>query len=77
MPAQPKKYTFENGVMKLNPEYSAWRAAQSGETAPSKVPANATPLAIVSSLEDVADATAQQKKWWSRYANSCNYCYST
>jgi len=61
MPAQPKKYTFENGVMKLNPEYSAWRAAQSGETAPSKVPANATPLAIVSSLEDVADATAQQK----------------
>jgi len=62
MSAQPKKYTFENGVMKLNPEYTAWKTAQSGQVAQPALPDSQRPLAIVSSMEDVADATIQQQE---------------
>jgi hypothetical protein len=63
--AKPKKYTFENGVMKLNPEYKIWADAQNG-LAPPPAPPTSTgppvdqPLAIVSSMGDVAEATEQQ-----------------
>ena len=60
--AKPKKYTFENGVMKLNPEYKLWSDAQNG-TPPSTdtKPAGDQPLAIVSSMGDVSEATEQQQ----------------
>jgi len=62
MSAKPKKYTFINGVMKLNPEYTAWKANQSNEPAEAPVPSSQRPLAIVSSMEDVADAIEQQQE---------------
>jgi len=60
MPNKPKKYTFDNGVMKINPDYTAWKAAQSGGSVPPPKPAGQEPLAIVSSMGDVADASEQQ-----------------
>jgi len=60
MPNKPKKYVFDNGVMKLNPDYTAWKAAQSGGSVPPPKPAGQEPLAIVSSMGDVADASEQQ-----------------
>jgi hypothetical protein len=63
--AKPKKYTFDNGVMKLNPEYTAWVQAQQNGTTPSTEPPKPTgdqPLAIVSSMGDVAEATQQQQE---------------
>mmetsp|Transcript_6290 Transcript_6290/g.6575 ORF Transcript_6290/g.6575 Transcript_6290/m.6575 type:complete len:470 (-) Transcript_6290:98-1507(-) len=49
-----KKYIFENGVMKLNPEYSK-------ETGGAPVlPTQNQPLAIVSSMDDVGAATDAQ-----------------
>ena len=59
MSGKPKKYVFDNGVMKINPKYNKWKAAQSGVANP-KVKAGKEPLAIVSSMEDVADASNQQ-----------------
>ena len=57
--SKPKKYTFENGVMKINPEYAVWKAAQTGSKAPTPIQGDA-PLAIVSSMGDVADASTEQ-----------------
>ena len=58
--SNPKKYVFDNGVMKLNPEYMAWKAAQNGSQ-PVKQTGD-QPLAIVSSMSDVAEATSQQQQ---------------
>jgi len=58
--AKPKKYLFDNGVMKLNPEYAAWKAAQDDSPAPPAQPADQVPLAVVSSMDDVAVASEQQ-----------------
>jgi len=58
--AKPKKYVFENGVMKINPEYTSWKAAQDGVSAGPPPPSNELPLAVVTSMEDVADAGAEQ-----------------
>ena len=58
--AQPKKYIFINGVMQLNPEYAAWKASNSGMPAPKSKENGKAPLAIVSSMRDVADASLEQ-----------------
>lgn len=47
----PKKYVKINGVMKLNPEYKRWKAAQGGAPA-TTVQSSAHALPIVSSMED-------------------------
>ena len=52
--AKPKKYTFENGVMKLNPEYATWQAAQDGNP-PAPPPVGDQPLAVISSMGDVSE----------------------
>lgn len=51
--AKAKKYIFENGVMKLNPEYQK-------ETGAAPAPAGDKPLAIVSSMGDVGEASTAQ-----------------
>eukprot|EP00339_Tiarina_fusa_P025096 CAMPEP_0117018776 /NCGR_PEP_ID=MMETSP0472-20121206/14478_1 /TAXON_ID=693140 ORGANISM="Tiarina fusus, Strain LIS" /NCGR_SAMPLE_ID=MMETSP0472 /ASSEMBLY_ACC=CAM_ASM_000603 /LENGTH=165 /DNA_ID=CAMNT_0004723527 /DNA_START=170 /DNA_END=664 /DNA_ORIENTATION=- len=49
--AAPKKYVKINGVMKLNPEYKKWKAAQGGP--PATTVANSDQaLPIISSMED-------------------------
>jgi hypothetical protein len=56
----PKKYVKINGIMKLNPEYKAWKNAQNAEASGSSVPAqpattvlnSSQALPIVSSMED-------------------------
>jgi hypothetical protein len=53
----PKKYIFENGVMKLNPEYSKQNP---GTSQSPPVPTQDQPLAIVSSMNDVGAATTAQ-----------------
>lgn len=58
--ANPKKYLFDNGVMKLNPEYKKWKEAQSGEKPQPVKSASKLPLAVVSSMDDVADASEEQ-----------------
>ena len=61
MGASPKKYCKINGIMKLNPEYKAWKDAQATAQGPTAtavaVPAttvlnSAEALPIVSSIED-------------------------
>lgn len=56
----PKKYIFANGVMQLNPEYTSWKASNSGLPQPKRQESGKRPLAIVSSMEDVADASEEQ-----------------
>jgi hypothetical protein len=61
--AKPKKYTFDNGVMKLNPEYTLWVQSQTDSgPPPTPPPAGDQPLAIVSSMSDVSEATTQQQE---------------
>lgn len=59
MSTKPKKYMFVNGVMKIDPKYLKWKAAQTG-VATEKVKSGYEPLAIVSSMEDVTDASNRQ-----------------
>jgi hypothetical protein len=61
--SKPKKYVFDNGVMKLNPEYTAYMSAQSGTPPqpPDKYSSGDQPLAIVSSMDDIATASQQQQ----------------
>lgn len=54
-----KKYIFENGVMKLNPEYAKEQAKQDN---PTTVAQPTQALAIVSSMDDVQAATQLQLK---------------
>jgi hypothetical protein len=54
-----KKYIFENGVMKLNPEYVNENNASTGSVT-QPTPTHDQPLAIVSSMNDVGDATTAQ-----------------
>ena len=52
MASPPKKYVKINGVMKLNPEYKKWKAAQDPSTPATTVPNSSQALPIVSSMED-------------------------
>lgn len=58
----PKKYTFKNSIMQLNPNYKRWEASRSGTNTPLTKPYNNRPLAIVSSMDDVVKATEEQYK---------------
>lgn len=49
-----KKYVFENGVMKLNPDYVKENGGSQA------TPTSDQPLAIISSMNDVGDATQAQ-----------------
>ena len=59
MPA--KKYIFEGGVMKINPEYTK-ETTSSTSTPPPYVPPSDQPLAIISSMEDISSATIAQQE---------------
>jgi hypothetical protein len=48
--AAPKKYIKINGVMKKNPEFVKWQAAQNG--GPPPPPTNNVALPVVSSMDD-------------------------
>lgn len=52
-----KKYIFENGVMKINPDYER----ENGASSASITPTYDQPLAIVSSMDDVGAATVAQQ----------------
>jgi hypothetical protein len=52
--APPKKYIKINGVMKMNPEYKQWQAAQGGGGAPTAKPLNPQALPVVSNMDDHA-----------------------
>mmetsp|Transcript_14328 Transcript_14328/g.21458 ORF Transcript_14328/g.21458 Transcript_14328/m.21458 type:complete len:474 (+) Transcript_14328:123-1544(+) len=58
--SKPKKYIFVNGVMKLNPEYSAPSSAPASTPGKKKTDDSGT-LAVVSSMADVAEATEAQE----------------
>jgi hypothetical protein len=64
MSSKPKKYIFENGIMKSNPEYVAYMASVSGApAAPSPTRQDSViPLTIVSSMADIAEATCIQQE---------------
>jgi hypothetical protein len=53
MPA-PKKYIKINGVMKMNPEYKQWQAAQSAASGGPPPPMNPQALPVVSNMDDHA-----------------------
>lgn len=57
---KPKKYLFDNGVMKINPEYTAWKADQDGVNPGPAQSSSQLPLAVITSMEDVADASLEQ-----------------
>lgn len=60
MPAA-KKYIFENGVMKINPEYQKENPSSSSSSASTPpVPTSEQPLAIISSMTDIGEATEAQ-----------------
>jgi hypothetical protein len=64
MSSKPKKYIFVNGIMKQNPEFEAYMQALNGGSAqaspaPSAPPMD-QPLAVVSSLSDITEATTLQ-----------------
>eukprot|EP01068_Selenidium_serpulae_P010792 Selendium_serpulae@DN5531_c0_g1_i3.p1 len=49
----PKKYVRVDGIMKLNPEYVAWKEGKEGKGSPgTTVPAPTQALPVVSSMED-------------------------
>ena len=50
--AAPKKYVKINGVMKLNPEYKAWKESQTGAGTATSLPNSAQALPVVSCMED-------------------------
>lgn len=55
MGSAPKKYIKINGIMKLNPEYKKWKAAEnqaSGNAAPATTIQSSQALPIVSSMDD-------------------------
>lgn len=60
MSSKPKKYIFENGIMKSNPEYVAYMASLNGSSPPQQTNSGVTPLTIVSSMADIAEATTIQ-----------------
>jgi hypothetical protein len=65
MSSKPKKYIFENGIMKSNPEYVAYMASVSGAPAAPSPPTrqdSVIPLTIVSSMADIAEATCIQQE---------------
>jgi hypothetical protein len=60
MSDKPKKYVFIDGVMKLNPAFTAYQnAASSSPAAPGPTSHN-TALAVVSSMDDIMNATELQ-----------------
>jgi hypothetical protein len=71
MSTKPKKYIFVNGIMKQNPEFDAYMKALNGgggdasgvsatnSLSPSAPPMD-QPLAVVSSLSDITEATTLQ-----------------
>jgi hypothetical protein len=50
----PKKYVKVNGVMKMNPEYKKWQAAQGGGGGPPQPAMNPQALPVVSNMDDHA-----------------------
>ena len=61
MSEKPKKYIFENGVMKQNPAYVAYMNSLNPGTATPNTPSQGPePLAIVSSMADIAEASTLQ-----------------
>lgn len=58
MSEKPKKYVFVDGVMKLNPAYTAYQNA-ANPSAPATNEPN-TALAVVSSMDDIMNATELQ-----------------
>ena len=48
----PKKYVKINGVMKMNPEWKAWKEQQGGGAPATTVARPSVALPIVSSMED-------------------------
>ena len=59
MPSNTPKYIFENGVMKINPAYGAEQAKQGS---PTTVATPDKALAIVSSTQDIIEATQIQQQ---------------
>ena len=47
--------------MKPNPEYDAWQAVKAGKEAPAPLPKDRQPLAIISSMDDVINASELSK----------------
>jgi hypothetical protein len=60
MSEKPKKYVFIDGVMKLNPAFTAYQNAANPTHTPAPVTVVNQPLAVVSSMEDIMDATDLQ-----------------
>jgi hypothetical protein len=60
MSARQKKYIFVNGVMKLNPDYVDPSALVQVAAPPAEPSTTAQPLQVISSMNDVADATDAQ-----------------
>ena len=60
MSAKPKKYVFIDGVMKLNPAFTAYQNASKPGGAPIQPADHNQSLAVVSSMEDIMDATELQ-----------------
>ena len=52
MPSIPKKYVKINGVMKMNPQYKAWKNTQAGGPIAPAVAVSPNALAVVSNMED-------------------------
>eukprot|EP00604_Paraphysomonas_vestita_P001208 CAMPEP_0174817878 /NCGR_PEP_ID=MMETSP1107-20130205/435_1 /TAXON_ID=36770 /ORGANISM="Paraphysomonas vestita, Strain GFlagA" /LENGTH=466 /DNA_ID=CAMNT_0016028975 /DNA_START=48 /DNA_END=1448 /DNA_ORIENTATION=+ len=55
-----KKYIFEGGVMKINPDYIKENPSESSSTS-TPIQTSEQPLAIISSMEDVSAATIAQQ----------------
>jgi len=66
MSSKPKKYIFVNGIMQQNPEYLNWVKAHSDPSSTSNNShtsgSSGDTLAVVSSLSDIAEATAIQSE---------------
>jgi len=61
MSEKPKKYVFVDGVMKLNPAYTAYQnATNPPSTSTPFATGPDTALAVVSSMDDIMNATELQ-----------------
>lgn len=60
MSEKPKKYVFIDGVMKLNPAFTAYQNATNPTATPTPPTGPSQSLAVVSSMEDIMDATELQ-----------------
>ena len=61
MSEKPKKYIFVDGVMKLNPEFTAYQNAGNPQaTTQQTTTSDHSALAVVSSMDDILNATELQ-----------------